>query len=250
MSGYPLQRASVIEMMLLAYTVWIAGFVCSRMPVMAYGAVALIALALLFFGYGLWRLARPASPKAYLLFALSLAGILALTGVLDAFASEMAAFTATKQNYGVTPELLRQHNMHLLLLFALHTAASALLTLAFYAFLRPSKRALVPLFALSWAAMPILFLLMELYGVLFPAVLKTDMLLIFIGWLIAVGVIGYGTYQVTEGSRRYTAVFMALAFFAPPVGAAAFVIFALLQILKPAGKKQTDAKTSQRRSRS
>ena len=225
------QRAPIIGMILFAYAVGVASLVCIHMPVVTYGAMVLGPLALLLLGYGLWALTRPATRKTYLFFGLGLILLLALGGLLYVFATEMAAFAAVEQHNGVTAELLGRHKSRLLLLTALYTAGTALLTGALYPLLHPEKRHLLQLFMLSWGALPILFLLMKLYGVLFELLPGLGLFVLFILWLLAAGLIGYGAYKMTEGNRLYTALLTALAFFAPPIGAATFVIFVFLRIL-------------------
>jgi len=232
------QRASTFEMILFAYAVGVGSLVCIHMPVVTYGALALAPLALLFLGYGLWMLARPGTRQAYLFFGLGLVALFALGGMLYVFASEMAAFAVVEQHNSVTAELLQRHQYRLMLLTALYTAAAAVLTGLFYPRLHPEKQRLFQLFMLSWAALPILFLLMKLYGLLFQVLPGFGLFVLFILWLFSAGLIGYGTYRMTEGNRIYTALLALLAFVTPPIGAATFVIFVFLRVLGPSNGRR------------
>lgn len=226
-------HAPIVLMMLFAYAVAIAGFACFPMPIFGFAAMALDLIALLLIFGGLWKLACPKTRNDYLFIALNYLAIVALFTILYTIGSEMAAFATTEQVNGVTPELLSRYHGRLLFLTLIYTFISAVFSGAFHLLFRPRKAAVFQMFVLSWAALPILFLLMKLYGPLFKALLGSNLLPVLIGWLLLSAIIGYGAYRVTEGSRSYTAAFSALAFFLPPVGMASFVIFAFLWVLKP-----------------
>ena len=59
------------------------------------------------------------------------------------------------------------------------------------------------------------------------------MIFALLGWIVVTTAITFGTYRLTKGNYYYTALFAAMTLFAPPLGVAAFGIFALLHTLKP-----------------
>jgi hypothetical protein len=226
------RQGSVVEMMLFAYAVGVASFTTVHMPVLAFGAAALLVVSYLLSAYSFWWLSRPDSPIRYLFYGLLLAGTVAVAVVLYAFATEITAFTILQQQNSVTMQRLQEHHASLWFLLLLHTVASAVVTLVFYLLYQPQKRNILRVFALSWASMPVLFLVMKLYALVLPMVSHAGMMVVLFCWIAATGIIGYGAFLLTE-SKKFVAAFVALTVFIPPVGVFAFALFIFLRILMP-----------------
>ncbi|MEJ2467736.1 MAG: hypothetical protein P8Y51_01455 [Campylobacterales bacterium] len=238
LSGFK-RRSTALKTMLFAYAVGFASLGCVQMPLLGYGSAALFAAAFVLLGYTLWWFARPAAPKEYVLFGLSLVGIGFLSALLYVFGNEIAVFKSLQLHGSVTEPRRLAYRNTLLLLLAIHTAAAAATSGLFYALFRFGKADIARTFFLGWAPMPALFLLMHLYDFLLPSVSAANLLLLFAGWLLLTAAVGYGSYQLTAGRASYVAVFTSLTFFAPPIGGTAFVLFVFLSILMPPVKEET-----------
>jgi len=230
-------RGTIVQMMLFAYAVGVGTFTSIHIPILGIGAVSLLILAYAFSAYGFWKLAQPDLKRRLPYYLLLLAALAAVSGILYSFVSEISSFVTLQMQNSVTATIEKQHNTALLLLLLIHTAASAVLALAYFLLYRPQRLSILRIFALSWATLPVLFLLMTLYEMVLPTVSEANMMILFFGWIAATGVIGYGTYLLTDGDRIYVALFVILTLAAPPVSAAAFVIFMFLKTLMPAVKK-------------
>lgn len=232
------RRSTALKTSLFAYAVGFASLSAVHIPLLGYGAAVLFALSFVLLGYTLWWFARPAHATSYLLFGLSLAGIGLLSGLLYTFINEIAYFNALQLHGSVTEARQDAYRNVLLLLLAFHTAASAATSGLLYALFRFGKRDIARTFFLGWTAMPLLFLLMHLYNFLLPSVSAANTMLLFAVWLLLSAAVAYGSYQLTEGNKRYVAVFTLLTFFAPPIGVTAFVVFLFLRILMPTVREE------------
>jgi hypothetical protein len=227
------RRSTAMKTMLFAYAVGFASLGCVQIPLLGYGAAVLFVPAFVLLGYTLWWFARPAAAKAYVLFGLSLVGIGFLSALLYLFGNEIAIFKSLQLHGSVTDARQLAYRNTLLLLLAIHTAASAATSGLLYALFRFGKGNIARTFFLGWAPLPVLFLLMQLYDFVLPSVSAANMLLLLAGWLLLSAAVGYGSYRLTAGRTAYVAVFTALTFFAPPIGVTAFVVSVFLSILMP-----------------
>lgn len=162
------RRATVMEMMLFAYALGIASLACAHMPLVSYPAIALLLFAFALLTYGVWWLARPASRRELLFFGGVSAGFAATIAVLVLFGSAISAFSILEIRNSVMATDLHHYRSALLQLAGLYTIVCAATAYALHALFDLETHNTIRLFALQWAALPILFTLMKCYGLFLP----------------------------------------------------------------------------------
>jgi len=233
LTGLFAPRLSAVETLLFCYVIGVTGTAGIGASLLDRIALPLLVLAAAVSGYTLWRTVRPVSPSARLLLGASLLVAALQAALLYAFGTEAGSFRITALHGGVTESGRDAYLGHQLILFAFHTAASALLAALLMALFRPDKRPAVYTFFLTWLAMPLLFLLMHLIGRLLRFAAHADMLTLFVGWLLLTAAVAVGSYRLMHGHPYKVVLFTLMTFAAPPLGAAAFVLFYFLQTVVP-----------------
>lgn len=235
-----------VETMLFAYAAGVGSLTAVHLPLIGYGAAALLAVALALLGLGFWQLAKPSVKTDYLWSTLLLAAIVAVTALLYMLAAQMTDFEMLQLHNSVTAASEHRYSGILLMLFAAHAGASLLAVLAFFLLLQPQKINLVRFAALVWGTFPVLFLLMKLFTLL-PSASQTDMMVLLAGWLAVTAAAAFATYVMTGGHLIYTAVSALLTLAAPPLGISASAIFIFVRSLMPdrASSKPEEGNTAE-----
>jgi len=225
MNDTSINRHILLEFGALAYAIGIAALAVVHIPLMRYGALPLVGIALVMLGYIMFLLSRPATLHASLLQGVALVSLFMLGGVLYTFGAEFAHYKGLKLHHALTAADRAAHIGAVWKFVAYQSALAVLFVAALWAHTRIGVRALVPLFGLAWISLPLLYLLTQLFERLFPLLEHGSTFILFLLWLAVTAGVGYGSYRITEGKKAYTAVLTLVAFVLPPVGAAAFILF-------------------------
>ena len=216
------ERHKLLEMGAFAYAVGIASLAVVHLPLIRYGALPLLAISLLGIGYAMLFVARQASRQATLFQGIAL---VALSAVLYLFGAEFAQYKTLKLHHSLTESDQAAHAKTVWMLLAAHTTVALLFVAALWARTRSFTRTLIPLFAIAWLSLPVVYLLIQLFERLLPLLEQSTTLILFLGWLAVTAGVGYGSHLMTGGKKLYVGLLTLLTFVLPPVGAVAFVIF-------------------------
>ncbi|UFS62310.1 hypothetical protein LOH54_11740 [Sulfurimonas sp. HSL-3221] len=219
------ERQKLLEMGAFAYAVGIASLAVIHLPLIRYGALPLLAISLLGIGYAMLFVARQSSSQATLFQGIALVALVALSGILYTFGAEFAQYKTLKLHHALTEADKASHIKTVWMLVTLHTAGALLFVAALWARTRSFTRTLIPLFAIAWLSLPVVYLLIQLFERLLPLMEKSSTLFLFLAWLALTAGVGYGSYLMTGGKKLYTGLLALLTFVLPPVGAVAFVLF-------------------------
>ena len=219
------ERHKLLEMGAFAYAVGIASLAVVHLPLIRYGALPLLAISLLGIGYAMLFVARQASRQATLFQGIALVALVALSAVLYLFGAEFAQYKTLKLHHSLTESDQAAHAKTVWMLLAAHTAVALLFVAALWARTRSFTRTLIPLFAIAWLSLPVVYLLIQLFERLLPLLEQSTTLILFLGWLAVTAGVGYGSHLMTGGKKLYVGLLTLLTFVLPPVGAVAFVIF-------------------------
>jgi len=223
------RRAAVAEMVLLSFALGMGSLVCLWMPLLSFASAVFLLLAITALAYGVWLLARPDSQIAYIKYGLTLLGIVSMAGLLAAFGFNVTEYGDKQLQNAVTDSVKNDYMISQLVLFAIQAVAGVVVTSGFYALFKPRRKDVFRLLLLSWATMPLLFALMQLYALILPS----DMALLLMLWLGSAALVTICTYILSGKNYVYVGIFAVLTIVTLPIGLTAFALFFFLRSLMP-----------------